>query len=171
MNTDTPRLYVACLAAYNNGHLHGRWIDASDDADVMLEEVQAMLADSPIPEAEEHAIHDYEGFPRGTVSEYTSLDEIAELVAFIAKQEEIGLIALEYCDGNISEATDMIDRYLGEYTSAEAYAEDVIGETTDIPENLAYYIDYAAIARDMELNSDIITIEKGCNEVHIFSGY
>lgn len=25
---DGPRIYVACLAAYNNGHLHGRWIDA-----------------------------------------------------------------------------------------------------------------------------------------------
>ena len=26
---DTPRIYVACLAAYNNGRLHGRWIDAT----------------------------------------------------------------------------------------------------------------------------------------------
>jgi Antirestriction protein (ArdA) len=23
-----PRIYVACLAAYNNGYLHGAWIDA-----------------------------------------------------------------------------------------------------------------------------------------------
>lgn len=26
-----PRIYVACLAAYNNGSLHGRWIDADQD--------------------------------------------------------------------------------------------------------------------------------------------
>jgi hypothetical protein len=26
---DRPRIYVACLAAYNNGCLHGRWIDAT----------------------------------------------------------------------------------------------------------------------------------------------
>lgn len=25
---DTPRVYVACLAAYNSGFLHGAWIDA-----------------------------------------------------------------------------------------------------------------------------------------------
>jgi Antirestriction protein (ArdA) len=23
------RIYVACLAAYNNGYLHGKWIDAT----------------------------------------------------------------------------------------------------------------------------------------------
>ncbi|WP_426033321.1 antirestriction protein ArdA, partial [Caulobacter sp. DWP3-1-3b2] len=27
-----PRIYVACLAAYNNGWLHGVWIDVEDDA-------------------------------------------------------------------------------------------------------------------------------------------
>jgi len=26
LTPDPIRIYVACLAAYNNGHLHGRWI-------------------------------------------------------------------------------------------------------------------------------------------------
>jgi hypothetical protein len=30
-----PRIYVACLAAYNNGLLHGAWIDVEDDADAV----------------------------------------------------------------------------------------------------------------------------------------
>ena len=51
-----PRIYVACLAAYNAGHLHGRWIEATTPDEVMVE-VRAMLADSPLPEAEEWAIH------------------------------------------------------------------------------------------------------------------
>jgi len=25
----TPQIYVACLASYNNGFLHGQWIDAT----------------------------------------------------------------------------------------------------------------------------------------------
>ena len=25
-----PRIYVACLAAYNNGILHGAWIEATE---------------------------------------------------------------------------------------------------------------------------------------------
>jgi len=53
---DTPRIYVACLAAYNNGRLHGRWIEAADPHEVW-EQVSAMLAASPESDAEEWAIH------------------------------------------------------------------------------------------------------------------
>ena len=40
------RIYVACLAAYNNGCLHGRWIDATTPDEIM-DAVRAMLAASP----------------------------------------------------------------------------------------------------------------------------
>ena len=53
---DAPRIYVACLAAYNNGCLHGRWIEATTPDDIMGQ-VRAMLAASPLPGAEEWAIH------------------------------------------------------------------------------------------------------------------
>lgn len=43
------RIYVACLASYNNGVLHGAWIDAQSDADAMQEEVNAMLRASKFP--------------------------------------------------------------------------------------------------------------------------
>ena len=33
-----PRIYVACVAAYNNGQLHGVWISVRDDADAVREE-------------------------------------------------------------------------------------------------------------------------------------
>lgn len=56
--TDTPRVYIACLAAYNSGKLHGRWIDADQDADDIRREVAEMLKASPEPNAEEWAIHD-----------------------------------------------------------------------------------------------------------------
>lgn len=42
--------------------------------------------------------------------------------------------------------------------SAKDYAYDLINETTEIPENLRYYIDYDAIARDMKLNGEIFEI-------------
>lgn len=44
----TPRIYVACLASYNAGRLHGRWIDAAD-ADTMREEIAEILRASPFP--------------------------------------------------------------------------------------------------------------------------
>lgn len=46
------RIYVACLASYNNGVLHGRWIDVSSDADEMMEEISAMLRGSNFPNVE-----------------------------------------------------------------------------------------------------------------------
>lgn len=45
---DTPRIYVACLASYNAGTLHGKWIDASG-GDEIRAEVAEMLRQSPYP--------------------------------------------------------------------------------------------------------------------------
>ncbi|MEJ5084957.1 antirestriction protein ArdA [Brucella pseudogrignonensis] len=44
-----PRIYAACLASYNNGVLHGRWIEASSDVDEMQDEINAMLRESKFP--------------------------------------------------------------------------------------------------------------------------
>lgn len=51
MSTDStsPRIYVACLAAYNSGTLHGEWIDAAQDVGEIEDEVMAMLRASPYP--------------------------------------------------------------------------------------------------------------------------
>lgn len=52
--------------------------------------------------------------------------------------------------------------------SPEDYAEELTEETTQIPEHLAFYIDYEKMGRDMELGGDVFTIETGYQEVHIF---
>lgn len=44
------RIYVACLASYNNGVLHGDWIDLEGmDADGVREEIATILRESPHP--------------------------------------------------------------------------------------------------------------------------
>jgi antirestriction protein len=60
--TPTIQIVVACLAAYNNGILHGEWIDLNQPLDDVWRAICTMLNNSPIPNAEELAIHDYEGF-------------------------------------------------------------------------------------------------------------
>jgi len=45
----TIRIYVACLASYNNGVLHGAWIDADQDADAIQSEIDAILRTSRFP--------------------------------------------------------------------------------------------------------------------------
>ncbi len=56
--------------------------------------------------------------------------------------------------------------YLGVFNSVTGYAE----ETVEILDHLQHYVDYASMARDMELNGDIFTIELG-REVHIFTSH
>ena len=76
-----PRIYIACLAAYNSGILHGRWIAATMPDEVQAE-VRTMLAESPVPEAEEWAIHDHEGFEDVSVSDYASFESVCDLATF-----------------------------------------------------------------------------------------
>lgn len=85
---DTPRIYVACLAAYNNGRLHGRWIDADQSSDDIYAEVEAMLAASPEPHAEEWAIHDHEGFGAEDVDETESLERVSAIAATLVGRND-----------------------------------------------------------------------------------
>ncbi len=48
------RIYVACLAAYNSGYLHGVWIDATADIDDIQDQINSMLESSPVEDATAH---------------------------------------------------------------------------------------------------------------------
>ncbi|ABO47128.1 antirestriction protein ArdA [Francisella tularensis] len=161
-----PKIHTACLASYNNGFLYGKWIDANQDVSALEEEIQEILADSPMPDAEEWAIHDYEDFDNLGLSEYESLETISQVAQNIVEHGELFIEAYRYTN-NIDEAIEMInDRFIGLYDSVEDYAE----ETTDIssiPEYLRYYIDFESLARDIELSGDIKTFEID-NQIAVF---
>ncbi len=74
-----PRIYVASLSDYNNGHLHGCWIRAAQDPDLIYDEIHQMLATSPSPQAEEWAIHDYEGFTPHDICETADIPTITRI--------------------------------------------------------------------------------------------
>ena len=81
-----PRIYVASLSDYNNGHLHGCWISAAQDSDLIYDEIHQMLATSPSPQAEEWAIHDYEGFTPHDIEETEDIPTIARIAMEIIAQ-------------------------------------------------------------------------------------
>jgi len=162
------RIYVACLAAYNNGWLHGRWIDADQESEAIKAEIAAMLAASPIPDAEEWAIHDYEGFEGAPISEYQGIDSVAALAAFIAEHGALGGKLIEHFGGDLDEARTAIEeRYFGEYARLADFAEESTENAHDIPEALRPYIDYEAMGRDWAI-SDLLVIETGFEQIHIF---
>lgn len=163
------RIYVADLAAYNNGKLHGVWIDATQDLEDIQEQVQTMLNASPEGFAEEYAIHDYEGFGGYGVSEYEGLESAHNVAVFIEEHGEIGGELLSHFGESIVDATKAIDEnYSGCYKSLADYAEELTEQQGDIPKHLEFYIDYERMGRDMELNGDVFTIETAFEEVHIF---
>lgn len=163
------RIYVADLAAYNNGKLHGVWINARDDLDDIQEQINKMLAESPEGFAEEYAIHDYEGFGGYSVSEYEGIQSVHEIACFIEEYRELAGELLSQFGGSIEDARKaMEENYSGCYKSLADYAEELTEGTTQIPENLAYYIDYERMGRDMELSGDIYTMETAYDEVHVF---
>lgn len=162
------RIYVACLAAYNNGKLHGAWIDAVQDADAIEEEVQAMLKASPEPGAEEWAIHDYEGFHGLKIDENEPFDVVADLAAILDEHGEAyalyaGNVGLQYASPE-----DFEEAYQGEWDSEEAFTQDLFEQCNDIPEHLENYIDWPRMARDF-FCGDYYSILDGSNQMHVFS--
>ncbi len=164
---DTPRVYVACLASYNAGILHGEWIDAVD-VDEIREGIQDMLKGSPTPGAEEWAIHDHEGFGGLRLGEWEDLEKVAELGALIEEHGEAfaayaGYVGAEYADGN-----GFLEAYCGEWDSEKAYAEELFDDLYRhvLPESIANYIDYEAFANDLFM-SDNYSVESSSG-VYVF---
>jgi len=168
MSTDI-KIYVADLTAYNNGKLHGIWINACDDLDNIWNQINKMLVNSPEGFAEEYAIHDHEGFNGYALDEYEDIEAVHEIACFIEEHPDFGSELLNNFGGDLDEAkTAAEDNYCGCYKSLADYAEEFTEQTTQIPEQLAYYIDYEKMGRDMELGGEVFTIEARYEEIHIF---
>lgn len=165
----TIQIYIADLAAYNNGKLYGKWIDATQDVTDIQDEINQLLKSSPQPDAEEYAIHDYEGFEGMSLHEYEGIQSAHDKAQFIEKHGKLGAAIVSYFGGDLEDAKRALeDCYIGEYESAADYAQEITEECTEIPEHLQYYIAYDAMARDMLLNGEIIDIELGYEEHHLF---
>jgi antirestriction protein len=175
---DTPRIYVACLASYNRGVLHGRWVDCVH-AEEVQDAIAAMLKESPEPGSQEWAIHDAEGWGSYRVDEHEDLDILAPMGSAIAEHGELLAAFL----GHISEPQDAdavaqaVERYelsyQGTFRSLEDWAEGFLEDTgalRDCPESLRPYIDYEAWASDAVFNGEVFTVDTPNGEVAVFWG-
>jgi antirestriction protein len=176
--TDTPKVWIADLAAYNEGHLHGAWVDATD-ADEMNEAKDRILAASPASHAEEWAIHDYDGFGGLTykLGEYASFELVAKIGALIEEHGDEFLAYIEAVEPDL----DDVDEYsferarAGEWESEADWARDYTencgyqgvgpglyvpkgwyGDASNVEINvleiLMDHLDFESIARDESAN-------------------
>lgn len=168
----TPRIYVACLASYNNGTLHGAWIDCTD-VDQMATDIAKMLAASPTESAEEYAIHDTEGFgdAHSLIREHTDLTTIAELAEGITEHGDAWAAYVAY-QGDVDAASDYEDAYRGQWDTFAEYAADFVDSTgmlSGIDNTIARYFDYDTFAHDLKY--DHIVCDDGTGGIYVFSAF
>lgn len=158
-------VYVANLGKYNEGELVGAWFTPPIDYEDMKEKIG--LNDA----YEEFAIHDYESpIP---ISEYTSIEEInhmAELLEELVCESYSDVIGemIGYWFEDLDDLYDHKDDLVFYHgcNSMEDIAYDYVEEGLfgDIPERLMMYLDYSAIARDLEINGNYLVTNHGILE-------
>jgi len=178
-----PRIYVASLSDYNAGTLHGAWLDADQAVDAIEDGIAAMLAASPIPRAEEWAIHDYDDFGGVDLGEHESLALVSRLASGLAAYGEAFASWARLVGRDLGELERFEDAYLGNWESLSAYAEgllDSLGVTAELTrlveqhlgEHLAIYVhwDYEALGRDLDYGGDVRTQERDDGSLDILEG-
>ena len=161
------RVYIANLGKYLEGESIGEWFTLP----VVFEDVQERIGLNE--RYEEYAIHDYE-LPF-EIDEYTSIEELNQMYYLIEDiearipQDDIKAIidgfgiTLEELADKVDDITyypglsDMLDL-------AQTLAEE--GLLGEIPEWLQYYVDYDAIARDMEIEGNFAIGSNGIYEMN-----
>lgn len=159
-----PRIYAACLASYNNGVLHGTWIDLTDPEDVQ-NEIAEMLRRSPHPNVmvdcpdcegsgDEPSVPDMLCAGCNGTGKVPSAEEwaahdyddvpgswgecpdIEKLCEFVGLYEEHGEAYAAFVDHfDETDEDSFQDRYSGEWRSAEEWAEDYIESTGQLDAN------------------------------------
>jgi antirestriction protein len=158
-------VYIANLGKYVEGELVGAWFTPPID----YEDVKTKIGLNE--EYEEIAIHDYESpIP---IPEYISIDElnhIAELLEELSDGPFGNIIGdmIGYWFRDLDELIDQKENlifYQGCHTMEDiAYTFVEEGYFGEIPEHMQMYLDYSAIARDLEINGNFLITNYGVVE-------
>jgi antirestriction protein len=176
-----PRIYVASLSDYNNGILHGAWIDATDDPETMQDGIDEVLATSPTARrcglpAEEWAIHDHDGFGPISISEHAALSTVAAYAEGITEHGPAYAAWIAHLGGQPHDER-FEDVYQGEWPSLSDYAEQLLDDIglyaiidQHVPDGLRplVVVDVDGFSRDLQLGGDIAAVDTPDGGVWIF---
>lgn len=127
---DQPSVYVACLGCYNEGRLHGKWMDA-DELEQRWEsprhwDSSTGLSQCKKPHHDEWAIHDYDGVPN--LGEHPDIPYLIKVMQAVEEHGEPFLEWFNLDPHNKSHHDDLGDAfeeaYCGHYESKEEFAEE-----------------------------------------------
>ncbi|WP_432482565.1 antirestriction protein ArdA [Kineococcus esterisolvens] len=175
-----PRVWIGCLACYNEGRLVGQWYAAEGAASVTIQDVHSTFP-RPLPAEHEELWcmdgDDFDGLMEGECSP-AHAQKMAEAHRYLAEERRLDVrlvvqyaqhVGLSLLDDDLADQFE--EHWRGEHDSLTGYAEDFLEDTgllAQVPEGLRYYIDFEKYARDMELGGDVWTIEAG-GAVHVFT--
>lgn len=171
--------YCACLAAYNNGLLHGSWIDLElcGDIEDIQEAIDYVLKSSPEAGAEEYAVHDYAGFPDYlTGSEWPNFSALLEYKEAISEFEGSGELASSeafrlICEDRRATLTsaDFNDNYCGFYSDGAEYAQELASDTGSFNERMKWPLD--CIDWDMAFDALEMTSFRANGGLYVFLNF
>lgn len=141
-----PRIYVANLEAYNNGHLIGEWIDAAQTKHQILAEIEDMLDGK----GEEWAIHDYDDMP--DLGEWPDLETVSTVACLMEKHGDAVTAFIKFA--GVESLDRFQDAYYGEFgTDEEAVIQIYEDEVNKLPEFAQIYFDWESLTRDVMIDT------------------
>lgn len=160
----TPRVWIGCLACYNEGRLVGDWFDAATADEVTLADVHEGSG-LDYAECEELWVFDHENIPvRGEMDPLTAaawgrcLTEVDDhLRPALCAWVESGDYVAEGT-GDLPSISDFEERYCGAWDSFREYAEQLADDTgllEGIPEEIANYFDWDSWTRDLAFDYSV----------------
>lgn len=172
-----PEIHLRDVSSQKKGIDYGLWIDANQSPDELDNDIDDMLANSPIVGADEWAIDDVRDFAGLNVVGLTDTVLISQLARGVAEHGAaygayVELVGLDDVD-LLGRFTDL---YVGDFDSSEAWACSV-GEDLDWPRQLDeaihdpmlrryVVINYAAMAREGAPGWDVVQGSDG--RTHVF---
>ena len=170
-------VYITDLASYNNGNLVGEWVTLPLDNEDLKSKINSILElgskiDGYGETHEEYFITDFE-CDYYDVDEYENipkLNEMTELMEGLNDYEKkaVKFLLDNYLVNSFEEALEKYDEVII-YEDCSMYdiAYDLIQESFDfekIPANLSNYIDYNALARDLEIEGRYYEVDNAVYE-------
>lgn len=162
---ERPRVWIASLADYNDGRLHGEWVDAAVDGNDLIRAAQRIVDTSPEPGAEEWAIFDYDNFGTYRVGEYEDLPTVATVARGISKFGPAFAFWAEESEAHIDDMeVGFEDAFMGFYESRDDFLDtmlDDLGANEAIEKHVPQWlvahisIDRDGLIRDVQAAGDI----------------
>lgn len=176
--TETPRVWIADLAAYNDGRLVGEWVDATDP-----DALAAAVDKYGHHGRSDWAIFDHEGFHGWTPGESADLDTVQLVAETLADNDPDAVAAFFDVVGPYpGELADMVGRYVGDFDSWSDFA--MSDHNTYTVDGVTYvgtplgpmhvrgtdaYVDWDAIGRDFHLDGCAYVGSERGGRLHVFT--